>query len=278
MTRAAQAARPDTAALQAGRPAKAPRRAARPATAPGTAAPGKPGRGAKRFYGAPPAGTDTRSLTGPLIVIEGQDSSGRSTHVGLLSKWLEQEGHAVVQVGLRRSDLVGPELDEARNGNTLSPRTMSLFYATDFYDQLENRIIPALRSGTVVLADRYVYTLMARDLVRGADAAWVENLYSRAIVPDACFYLQASPQTLLDRRLELHNGLDYWESGMDLGLSRDWHDSFLAYQRRMRTAFARLHTTYGIDVVDANRNVKTVNQDLRARIHTVLESHWKSNP
>lgn len=229
----------------------------------------------KRFYGRPPPGVDPAELEGILIVIEGQDSSGRSTHVSLLSSWLQQQGHAVVEVGLRRSELVAPELEQARLGNTLSPRTMSLFYATDFYDQLENRIVPALRAGTVVLADRYIYTLMARDLVRGADLAWVQNLYSRAIVPDAGFYLQASPQTLVDRRLENHRGLDYWESGMDLGLSRDWHDSFLLYQGRMRRAFQGLRSAYGLQVVDANRCIRTANRDLQAGIRTVLQDTWK---
>jgi dTMP kinase len=228
----------------------------------------------KRFYAKPPPGVDPKELEGILIVIEGQDSSGRSTHVRLLSQWLQQQGHAVVEVGLRRSELVAEELEEARQGNTLSPRTMSLFYATDFYDQLENRIVPALRAGTVVLADRYIYTLMARDLVRGADPAWVQSLYSRAIVPDACFYLQASAQTLLDRRLEDHKGLDYWESGMDLGLSRDWHDSFLAYQRRMSKAFSPLLAEFGIEAVDANRQVPTVNRDLQDRIRDLLPTKW----
>lgn len=232
----------------------------------------------KKFYGKPPPGTDAKELEGILIVIEGQDASGRSTHVAMLSRWLQQEGHAVVEVGLRRSELVAPELDEARNGNTLSPRTMSLFYATDFYDQLENRIVPALRAGQVVLADRYIYTLMARDLVRGADEAWVRNLYAGAIVPDKCFYLQASPQTLIDRRLENHVGLDYWESGMDLGLSRDWHDSFLLYQKRMRKAFHDLEPKYGLEVVDANRSVTTVNRDLQERIRSIIQRRWKVTP
>lgn len=229
----------------------------------------------KSFYTKAPPGVDASELEGILIVIEGQDSSGRTTHVSLLSTWLQQQGHAVVEVGLRRSELVAPELDEARRGNTLSPRTMSLFYATDFYDQLENRIVPALRAGTVVLADRYIYTLMARDLVRGADPEWVRNMYSRAIVPDACFYLQASPQTLIDHRLENHRGLDYWESGMDLGLSRDWHDSFLLYQRRMRKAFQQLRQAYGLQVIDANRNVPVVHRDLQDGIRTVIQRKWK---
>ncbi len=231
----------------------------------------------KTCYGVPPPGVNLADLGGLLIVIEGQDSSGRSTHVSLLSKWLQREGYAVVEVGLRRSELVAPELEEARRGNTLSPRTMSLFYASDFYDQLENQIVPALRSGAIVLADRYIFTLMARDLVRGADPAWVENVYAKAIVPDALFYLQASAKTLLDRRLERHPDLDYWESGMDLGLSRDWHESFLKYQRKMRDQFQEIIPRYGFNVVNANRGVGVVDRHLQSQLQGLLAS-WGTKP
>lgn len=224
----------------------------------------------KRCYGAPPPGLPLKDLTGKLVVLEGQDSSGRSTHVSKLAQWLEVEGYAVVQVGLRGSELVAPELARAREGNTLSPRTMSLFYATDFYDQLENKIVPALRAGAVVLSDRYIFTLMARDLVRGADLQWVSNLYSRAIVPDHLFFLQASTNTLLDRRLGEYPDLDYWESGMDLGISRDWHESFTRYQNRMRTEFNLLAKEFGFEVVNANRSVPAVQRDLQARLQALF--------
>ena len=227
--------------------------------------------GGKRCYGLAPPGTDLGSLSGKLIVIEGQDSSGRSTHVSLLSKWLQQSGYAVVEVGLRRSELVAPELEEARRGNTLSPRTMSLFYATDFYDQLENKIAPALRAGAVVLADRYIFTLMARDLVRGAELEWVRNLYSKAIVPDHLFFLQASTQALLDRRLTEHPDLDYWESGMDLGISRDWHESFVRYQNRMRAQFQALQKHFDFQIVNANRSVPAVQRDLKNHLQVLLK-------
>ena len=224
----------------------------------------------KRCYGSPPPGLALKDLTGKLVVIEGQDSSGRTTHVERLAQWLEVEGYAVVQVGLRGSELVAPELERAREGNTLSPRTMSLFYATDFYDQLENKIAPALRAGAIVLADRYIFTLMARDLVRGAEPEWVQNLYSKAIVPDHLFFLQTSPSTLLDRRLNEHADLDYWESGMDLGISRDWHESFMRYQRRMREQFQVLGKRYGFEAVNANRSVVAVQRDLKARLQVLL--------
>ena len=123
-----------------------------------------------------------------------------------------------VQVGLKRSTLVSEELDQAQNGNILSHTTLSLFYATDFADQLENIILPALKAGFMVLADRYIYTLMARDLVRGMDESWLKNLYGIALVPDAVFYLNVSPEQLVQRNFAKNYALDYWESGMDLGL------------------------------------------------------------
>jgi dTMP kinase len=224
----------------------------------------------KCCYTEPPPGVDIGKLAGLLVVIEGPDSSGRSTHVRGLTAWLEQRGYAVAQVGLKRSWLIGPELERAQRGNVLSPRTMSLFYASDFYDQMENRIVPALRAGYVVLADRYIFTLMARDRVRGAEAEWVESLYSRAIMPDAVFYLVVSARTLVERTLKAHPSLDYWESGMDLGLSRDWMDSLVTYQRRIRVEFQRLGQSYGFTPINANRSIRAIQNDLRTHMETVL--------
>ena len=227
----------------------------------------------KRCYGSPPPGVDLEKLTGTLIVLEGPDSSGRSTQIALVTQWLEERGHAVAQVGLKQSTLVGAELEKAKQGNVLSPRTLSLFYATDFYDQLENKIVPALRAGFVVLADRYIYTLMARDVVRGAEPEWVESIYAGAIVPDAVFYLMVTPQTLVERTFQAKAQLDYWESGMDLGLGRDWFTSFIQYQRRVRLQFTRLMKKYGFEGVNANRSVRALDKDLKARIGRVLEGN-----
>src|SRR5205814_7552915 len=138
----------------------------------------------RRFYGSGIPGIDLEKLGGKLIVIEGPDGSGRSTQIAKLVEWLESNGHMTTQVGLKRSTLVSEELEKAKQGNILSHTTLSLFYATDFADQMENIIVPALKAGFVVLSDRYIYTLMARDMVRGMDAAWLKNLYGIALVPD----------------------------------------------------------------------------------------------
>jgi dTMP kinase len=229
----------------------------------------------KHTYGMIPAGVDLGKLSGALIVIEGPDSSGRSTQISLLTQWLEEQGHAVAQVGLRRSSLVGPELDKAKRGNILSPRTLGLFYATDFFDQMENRIIPALRAGFVVLADRYIYTLMARAIVRGAEPDWVASVYSMAIVPDAVFYMTISLSTLVQRTFQAHSELDYWESGMDCGLSRDWFQSFVRYQRKIRSEFFKMQKKYGFELVNGNRSVAAVDRDLQGRIQLVLNQAEK---
>ncbi len=231
----------------------------------------------KRCFGPPPPGLDLASLKGLLLVLEGPDSSGRSSQIELLAQWLEKQGFPVVLVGLTRSSLVGKELENAKEGNVLSPRTMSLFYATDFYDQLENTIVPALRAGAVVLADRYIFTPIARDIVRGADSDWLDSLYSRAIVPDAVFYLQVTTRTLVDRTLTSQGGLDYWESGMDLGLSRDWFGSFLLYQRKVRDQFRKLEERYEFTSINANRTIPTIHAELRELVRRVLSIHYPNH-
>lgn len=224
----------------------------------------------KRFLGGGLPGAELEKLTGKLIVVEGSDGSGRSTQISGLVRWLESAGHSTVPVGLKRSSLVSEELERAQHGNILSRTTLSLFYATDFADQLEHAILPALRSGAVVLADRYIYTLMARDLVRGMDEAWLRNLYGIALEPDAVFYLEVGPERLVQRVLAKKYELDYWESGMDLGLSRDMFDSFLEYQRRLRDTFRRLQSDFGFTIVDGERSPGAISEELRERIEAVI--------
>jgi dTMP kinase len=195
----------------------------------------------RSFYGDGIPGVKAEELAGKLIAVEGADGSGRSTQIALLVEWLETRGHATVQVGLKRSTLVSDELESAQNGNILSRTTLSLFYATDFADQLENVILPALKAGFIVLADRYIYTLMARDMVRGMDEAWLKNLYGIALKPDAVFYLAIEPGELVQ------------------------------YQTLMQTAFRRLQKTYGFTIVNGTHAVDEVNEELRKKIDVVLE-------
>ena len=229
-----------------------------------------PLRSARRFYGHGIPRVDLEQLAGKLIVVEGADGSGRSTQIAMLVEWLEAGGHATVQVGLKRSTLVSEELDRAQEGNILSRTTLSLFYATDFADQLENIILPALKAGFIVLADRYIYTLMARDMVRGMDEAWLKNVYGIALEPDAVFYLNVPPEELVQRNFAKNMALDYWESGMDIGLSRDMFDSFMQYQRAVEKTFRHLQTTYGFTILDGMRSPDAIHLELRKKTSAVL--------
>jgi dTMP kinase len=224
----------------------------------------------RRFYGTGIPRHDPTRLSGKLVVVEGADGSGRSTQMAMLREWLEGEGFATSDVGLARSSLVSGELEQAKLGNVLGRTTLSLFYATDFADQLENRILPALSAGFIVLADRYIYTLMIRDLVRGADPEWLRNLYGMALVPDLVFYLRVAPRQLVERNFRKNAELDFWESGTDIGLSRDRFDSFIRYQTLVQRQFARFSAEYGFHVINGNRSPRWVNRELRRGIADML--------
>ena len=216
-----------------------------------------------RTYGTRLPGISAGPLHGRLIVVEGADGSGRTTEIALLKEWLEIEGHSVVDTGLRRSDLVSAEIDRAKQGHTLASTTMALLYAADFADQLENKIIPALAAGSTVLADRYIYTLMARAIVRGASREYARHLYGFAVRPDLIVFLDARPEILLHRSIGKYGSLDYWESGMDLCLSRDLFESFFLYQDLLSKEFEWMATEYGFEMVDANRMPEQVHADVQ---------------
>jgi dTMP kinase len=223
------------------------------------------------FYGYGLPGIDAGRLQGRLIVVEGADGSGRSTQIQMLRDALERAGQATVDVGLKRSQLVGQELDDAMQGNILSPRTLTLFYATDFADQLENRIVPALRAGFVVLADRYIYTLMARALVRGAEHDWLQEVYGIALIPDAVFYLAVSPKLLAERNFRKNAVLDYWEAGMDIRRSGDMYDNFVRYQRRIQKEFREMESDYEFETINGNRAPRTIFRELLGRVEQLLK-------
>ena len=209
------------------------------------------------------------NLPGKLIVIEGTDGVGRSTQIQLLKPWLEQQGRAVVDTGMTRSKLAGKGIKQAKQGHTMGRVTLSLFYATDFADRLENEIVPALRAGFVVLTDRYIYSLMARASVRGIEPAWVRNVYRFALVPDAIFYLRIGVDELIPR-VVFSTGFDYWESGMDLHPSEDMYESFRKYQTALLAQFENLVEEYQFKVIDATQDVPEVFEALREGISDVL--------
>jgi dTMP kinase len=219
-------------------------------------------------YGLP--GVKHKSLPGKLIVLEGTDGVGRSTQVALLKEWLESEGYAVSATGLKRGKLAGKGIQQAMEGHTLSDTTMNLFYATDLVDRLERDIIPALRAGFVVLTDRYIYSVIARALVRGADPAWIRNVFGFALVPDIVFYLQADLTHLVPRVLNAR-GFDYWESGRDFMRGRDYYESFVEYQTRLLAQFDAIADEFDFVRIDANCSIREVFQSLQAEIKELLK-------
>jgi dTMP kinase len=214
---------------------------------------------------------DTR-VKGRLIVIEGPDASGRSTQVAMLTSRLEADGHAVLNTGLRRSELISEGILEAKRNFVLGKRTLSLFYAADFADQLENKIIPALRSGYIVLADRYIYTLMSRDAVRGISTRWSHNLFGFAMKPHLVFYLEVDPNELVHRVFQKNSSLDYYESGADLGLSDNMLESFLIYQGLLAKQFRKMQKKYGLVPINGNRSIMEINKDLQKKIDYFLKN------
>jgi dTMP kinase len=208
-------------------------------------------------------------LKGKLVVVEGPDGVGRSTHIALLREWLESRGHAVLDTGMTRSALAGKGLKAAKEGHTLGGITMSLFYATDFADRLEHEIIPALRAGFVVLTDRYIYSLMARAIVRGADPLWMNGVYEFALKPDVIIYLHATVDQLVTRTVQ-SSGFNYWECGMDLRLGDDLYDSFMAYQGRLLKVFDRMTDEYGFHVVDTSGSIQNVSDQIKELLEPML--------
>jgi len=226
------------------------------------------------FFSEGLPGIDLNELKGKLIVLEGTDGVGRSTHIRLLKDWLENHGHAVLDTGMTRSALAGKRLKQAKEGHTLGGITMSLFYATDFADRLENEIIPALRAGFIVLTDRYIYSLMARAIVRGADPEWLSEVYGFALKPDAILYLRVKIDDLVTRVLQ-STGFDYWESGMDLHLGDDMYDSFVNYQTKLLSEFDKMVENYGFEIIDASGTIEEVFEDLRKRVVAVTERNGR---
>jgi dTMP kinase len=221
------------------------------------------------FFGQGIPRIDPQELRGKLIVIEGADGVGRSTQIWQLKQWLETKGHAVLATRMTRSALAGKGLRQAKKGTTLGRVTMALFYATDFADRLEHEVIPALKAGFIVLTDRYIYTLIARALVRGIDPSWLREVYGFALKPERIFYLRAGVDDLVTRVLQ-QGSFDYWESGMDLHLGDDMYDSFIEYQTRIRSQFDKMVEDYGFKVIDASRSIDEVFSDLKVQMSAVL--------
>jgi dTMP kinase len=228
-----------------------------------------------RFFGDGLTYLDPSDLKGKLIAIEGTDGVGRSTHIEMLQEWLEVQGYGVITTGWTRSNLMSKTIEVAKAGNILDHWSLSLLYATDFADRLEHQIIPALRSGFIVLADRYIYTAFARDFVRSGNRTWIRDVFGFALIPDLVCYLRIDVETLALRVIET-TGMNYWESGMDLRLGADLYDSFKKYQSLLIEEFDKMAEEFAFNVVDARKSPEEIQDELRGHILPVLQGQKRS--
>ncbi|MDG6905098.1 MAG: dTMP kinase [Nitrososphaerota archaeon] len=224
------------------------------------------------FYGEGISYLKETEIKGRLVVIEGPDGSGRSTQIQSIIAKLEADGHAVVNTGLKRSELIGQGILEAKQKLPLGKKTLTLFYAADFVDQLEHKIIPALQAGYIVMADRYIYTLIARGIVRGLSRRWTHDLFGFAPKADLVFYLDVKPEELFHRVFQKYGTLDYYESGADMGLSDDLYNSFIKYQLKMAREFSTMAKQYHMVRIDGNKPILEVNSSLQTRIDKYLSA------
>ena len=226
---------------------------------------------------------DMSDLSGKLFVVEGTDGVGRSSQIKLLKEWLEVEGYGVTVTGIARTPLISKAISQAKQGHNLNVYTFSLLYLADFADCLEHQIIPALKAGYIVLADRYVYTSFARAIMRGADEEWIRKCYGFALVPDLVMYMRVRIKELVPRVLNSENleegywiqntdqVMDYWESGMDMKLGNDFYDSFVAYQKKIISKFDDLAKEYNFTTIDASKDFDTVQNKLKENITRSLK-------
>jgi len=228
--------------------------------------------------GIPYLDPSSLNLKGKLIVVEGTDGVGRSTQIERLRNWLEINGHGVVETGWTRSTLMANLIELAKEGNTLTRDTFSLLYATDFADRLENQIIPSLRSGFIVLSDRYVYTAFARHVVRGGSKDWIRQVYGFAIIPDITLYLSTDVISLVPRIIG-SKGMDYWESGMDMHLGENLFDSFCVYQKKLLDEYEVMSGEFKFEAINTvGRSIDEIQQELRDKIEPIVRRPRKVDP
>src|SRR5579872_2185909 len=231
-----------------------------------------------QFYRESIPGVDSGELHGKLLVIEGPDAVGRTTQIAKLRQWLEQEGHAVMDTGMARGALAGKGIKQAKEGNTLGPITMTLYYTTDFADRLENEIVPALRAGFVVLTDRYIFSIMARAIARGEDRRWIDQVTGFGLVPHAVYYLRADVKQLVSRVVLGRGAFDYWESGMDMRFGDNMFDSFVKYQTKLIRALDAMAKKYDFVTIDASRSPELIFRDLREHISNLDIKRMRNTP
>jgi len=200
---------------------------------------------------------------GKLIVVEGIDGSGKSTQITLLSHWLRAQGYAVAFSEWNSSPLVRQTTRRGKKKAMFTPTTFSLIHATDFADRMESYILPLVKAGAVVCADRYAYTAFARDVARGASRNWVRNLYSFALRPSLTFYFRVPLDVAIGRILGGRDAIKYYEAGMDLGLSRNVEESFRIFQGRILDEYEAMAGEMGFHMIDATLSIEEQQRRMR---------------
>jgi dTMP kinase len=211
---------------------------------------------------------------GKLFIVEGIDGSGKSTQLSLLQQWLRREGYMVFFSEWNSSPLVRETTRRGKRKQMLTPTTFSMIHATDLADRIERHIIPPLKAGAIVLADRYIYTAFARDVARGVDRRWVRHLYQFAVKPTIAFYFRVPLEVSLKRILGARAGLKYYEAGLDLNLSDDIEESFRVFQGMIRDQYEEMVKEFGLTVIDATRPI----QEQQNRVRQIVERELQDVP
>lgn len=209
---------------------------------------------------------------GKLFVVEGTDGSGKSTQLMLLYQWLKAEGYPVFFSEWNSSPLVKDTTKRAKKRHLFTPATFSLLHATDFADRTERDIIPPLKAGAIVLADRYIYTAFARDVARGCDQAWVREVYRFAVKPTVAFFFRAPLEVAIDRILSGRPHLKYYEAGLDMGLAENPEESFTMFQGKILEEYDRMVGEFGLTLIDATRSIEAQQREMRQLIKSHLEN------
>src|SRR5215471_15935316 len=213
---------------------------------------------------------------GRLFIVEGIDGSGKSTQLLLLHKWLESEGYVVSFSEWNSSALVRDVTRRGKKKQMLTPITFSLIHATDFADRTEHNIIPPLKAGAVVLADRYIYTAFGRDVARGVNPEWVRQLYGFAVKPTVAFYFRLPLDIAMKRILGGRDALKFYEAGMDLGLSDDIEESFRIFQDRIIEEYEKMVEEFGLVVIDATLSIEEQQAQVRKIVTEALTGTKKT--
>lgn len=221
---------------------------------------------------------DGRALPGKLFIVEGIDGSGKSTQLDLLRKWLIGQGYCVAFSEWNSSPLVRSTTKKGKKKQMLTPSSFSLIHAADFADRLERLILPALKAGAIVLADRYIYTAFGRDVARGVSPGWVRKVYAFAVKPTVAFYFHVPLEESLQRILGGRPQLKFYEAGMDIGLSDDPYESFALFQGRILDEYDKMVDEFGLTVIDATLPLVEQQELVREIITPLLSGALRAEP